>query len=606
MRQTSTPTSGEDTTPRATVSCASTPATPVPHSLKRWCTRPPPRMSFAPSSLEQRRGRGTTSASATRTRCVSQSFWFVGTDQGYRTPQLLDIISFSPANRIQLLFNMDDFLDGEAYLYAYPFDLTENNNLVFYRGELYNTDADGNPTVACPNGLLPLPDLSTVSIQPFLNIQYSPPVTPRKETSLQCILKEIRQVVLGKYWCKTLSLEQNYLPYLNPRYFYNLPVVHPSPPKRRFILFPDTSSQDNGATELCSGANRVMVDMWNSVEFEEYQKDKTSALPTCLFKITKPTTYQSTLPYFSMITNYQLFIIIGKEPVLESWTIEFPPTTLPLTIREWTELVNQSFASTPVTSKDLIQEGYQTLADIVVYDWAYQEYTVPYLIDEQGVPYKPAASVHNVLFKTTNLSTYTVEFKATAPLLQFFGKPFQLMVPTHMSICSCGPMCQCTADNHCGCMAAPMTMHKSAISTRCACPKETYAGFVDGIQNDNFMNFSIVQGVSEKWVYNNLDNQDSHPLHFHLTSGYMNPEEEENRWIAKYPFQPYAYSLDSYGVPPQQTVSFYLTFLKHNSFEGQIPYLGYLYHCHFMTHHDMMMMGQYFVYPQSDSIPTSK
>jgi FtsP/CotA-like multicopper oxidase with cupredoxin domain len=128
-------------------------------------------------------------------------------------------------------------------------------------------------------------------------------------------------------------------------------------------------------------------------------------------------------------------------------------------------------------------------------------------------------------------------------------------------------------------------------------PKETYAGFVDGIQNDNFMNFSIVQGVSEKWVYHNLDNQDSHPLHFHLTSAYMNPEEEENQWTLQYPYQPYGYSLDSYGVPPQQTLSFYLAFLKHNSFEGQISYLGYMYHCHFMTHHDMMMMGQYFVYP---------
>ena len=44
-----------------------------------------------------------------------------------------------------------------------------------------------------------------------------------------------------------------------------------------------------------------------------------------------------------------------------------------------------------------------------------------------------------------------------------------------------------------------------------------YKGFVDGYLNDNYMNFSVKKNNSEKWYYFNMDFQDSHPFHFHLT-----------------------------------------------------------------------------------------
>jgi DNA-binding beta-propeller fold protein YncE len=142
----------------------------------------------------------------------------------------------------------------------------------------------------------------------------------------------------------------------------------------------------------------------------------------------------------------------------------------------------------------------------------------------------------------------------------------------------------------------------------------TWKGFVDGFQNDNFFNFSVEQETSEKWLYRNWDAQDSHPFHFHLTSGYTDvndpyntlPLVSNNNYLVQY-----TYTKDTYSIGSQTQLSWYLKFNNYNgtsypdanypldpSGNGVIGNLGYMYHCHFMTHHDMMMMGQYFVTPK--------
>jgi FtsP/CotA-like multicopper oxidase with cupredoxin domain len=124
-------------------------------------------------------------------------------------------------------------------------------------------------------------------------------------------------------------------------------------------------------------------------------------------------------------------------------------------------------------------------------------------------------------------------------------------------------------------------------------PHTHYIGYPDGFNNDNFMNFSVLYDSSEKWIYYNMDNKFFHPNHFHLTSGYAisdNPCVDEKNLYAK----------DVYSIGPQQKISFYLKFLNFISGQGKIPNLGYMYHCHFMGHHDMNMMGQYFVFSKID------
>jgi hypothetical protein len=132
----------------------------------------------------------------------------------------------------------------------------------------------------------------------------------------------------------------------------------------------------------------------------------------------------------------------------------------------------------------------------------------------------------------------------------------------------------------------------------------TWKGLPDGFQNDDFMNFSVEQETSEKWLYRNWDSQDSHPFHFHLTSAYCDPNDTFNTsyTVADNNYSNlYTYAKDTYSIGSQTQLSFYLKFNTWNGTsytDGKvIGNLGYMYHCHFMTHHDMMMMGQYFVVP---------
>ena len=133
----------------------------------------------------------------------------------------------------------------------------------------------------------------------------------------------------------------------------------------------------------------------------------------------------------------------------------------------------------------------------------------------------------------------------------------------------------------------------------------TWKGFIDGFQNDNLFNFSVEQENTEKWLYRNWDAQDSHPFHFHLTSGYTDPNDPWNttQLVSDDNYSVlYTYSKDTYSIGSQTQLSWYLKFNTYNGTDGSddkvIGNLGYMYHCHYMTHHDMMMMGQYFVVPK--------
>ena len=138
-------------------------------------------------------------------------------------------------------------------------------------------------------------------------------------------------------------------------------------------------------------------------------------------------------------------------------------------------------------------------------------------------------------------------------------------------------------------------------------PNLIYQGLIDGFQSDSLLNFSVQLNSSEKWIYHNLDSQDSHPLHFHLTSGFVEVFDSDNSpgLVSKANnYSSYIYSKDTYGIGPQQTIAFYLKFPNYVSrksvFHPKIPYLGYMYHCHYMAHHDMNMMGEYFVYKKKE------
>ena len=139
-------------------------------------------------------------------------------------------------------------------------------------------------------------------------------------------------------------------------------------------------------------------------------------------------------------------------------------------------------------------------------------------------------------------------------------------------------------------------------------PQTTFKGFVDGFMNENFNNFSVESETSEQWIYSNLDNADFHPLHYHLTSGYVKTHNSRNSQglvTVKNSFFPYLYSRETYGVPAQQFIAFNLRFVHHNSLQWVlnpllpgIKGMGFCVHCHILNHVSAGgMINSYFVFP---------
>ena len=126
-------------------------------------------------------------------------------------------------------------------------------------------------------------------------------------------------------------------------------------------------------------------------------------------------------------------------------------------------------------------------------------------------------------------------------------------------------------------------------------PRNQHIGNPFKIMNDNIMNFTVEQNNTERWIYYNSDNEffDNHPLHFHMTSGFYDPTYTS--FINKNSIN--NADLDVISIKSGSHIAFKVKFDNFNSTMGEIPYLGYMFHCHYMDHHDMNMMGQFYVDP---------
>lgn len=540
-----------------------------------------------------------------------KKYYLIESDTGYRNPLLNSNTSFGPGSRVSIMFDLNDFEDNEATIFFYDYDRTKNNGLV-YENVLLNptTDDSGNKiNVPYPCGLAPPP--VNFNIKKFLKIKQR----NKTDHKISNFVKYIKKMIFGKnyYNVKKLTnenLDLNYWKYLNPKYFYSLPNFNKDIPKRKFIFFPDDRkiALINNSTEFFNGQNRVFVDVLNS---EEYAQSK---LPTCLFKIKKYD--EKYISYSNNMMNQNHLLIVSiydlEDNLLEKVEINFLPTNKPLNIEQWSKLVNEKYINTKLKNLD----KYNKLSEILEYKWELVEYKVQYLANSLGEYYKQPASVKSVLLSNINKSSYLkIELKAQFSLLNYFGKPFGVMEKMNMECCCKG---DCNCGTNCCCEMNQMEMNNlqqlfiyggsvNGISQLpdsdgnfkfLISPKTQYNGYVDGILNDNFMNFSVKKDSSELWIYNNLDNQDSHPFHFHMTSGFVRFDSKYTSKCIKQNIEGTVleYSKDNYSIGPQQSLAFNIKFVNHTSFEGQVKYLGYMYHCHFMAHHDMSMMGQYFVY----------
>ena len=586
-------------------------------------------------------------------------FYFIESDQAYRNPLYTNIISFSPGSRVSIIFDLNDFLDNEAYLFFYSFDLTENNGLVYNTDiseQLLNPIENTNPQKyqIYPNGIEPKPE-NYLKLR-FLKISYKDTQAKKNNIPLTEVITKIKKLVFGKNYelVEKLPLpveKNNYGKYLNTNYFYNLPDFINDIPERQHLLFYDiTDSKVNGSTEYISdGQNRIFSDMWNSYEYDMYLKTKDNYfLPSCLFSISKYTGNYLKYSNYQMQDNHLLIIKIynSQKPdkLIDSVTISFPESNKPLNIDKWTKLVNSMYSKTFFKDEN---NQHKKISEILEYNWEPYLYKFTYLRNKATIIpygkefYNPITNIKTVRIKNINKSDkYIIELEATWSLLNFYGKPFAAMqmpmpMPMHVNhdvehvhdehCCNNHDVehvhdehC-CTHDNHHS-MNNLQTIYTMGGSRNGKIEKptakgnfilkiynnETYLGFPDGYNNDNFRNISIKKNSCEKWRYNNGDTQNWHPFHFHMTSGYiLNEDNKNNPLLMSKLINFLYYSKDNINIPPQNYITMRIKFPNYTSLDGPIPYLGFMYHCHFMAHHDMNMISQFFVYDnKNDFFPS--
>lgn len=640
-----------------------------------------------------------------------KSFHIVQTDSGLINPKEVTMAFVPVASRLGLIIDLKDFKDEVAYIFFYNYDLTEILNT-----EQTFPDEPNNPTLTATipdftsvKNATPFPtpipsssehpdDISNLNypIVPFIHkskeILHSGTIPVPQQSgfkiflkikrtgkesseSLSHVISRIRKTVFGKEHYKKYKdilkdpkfeydLKHNYLTFLNPKYFYNLPDFKCEAPLRNIFLFSETDTNaltpnnPYGTTEYINGANRIYIDLWNSNELNldwalsKYKENpnnyKPSVLPTSKFHIRKTNdTYSNT----AMISNDTLIIQIYDNQVaygdlsavpLTSVKVIFPPTSGYLNIQQWIDLINETFAKTPIT---IGKEEPTTLDKLFECDWSFFPYALNFL-------YQKTAYIKSATIKTRNKSKYWIRFLARWPLLQFFGKPMtgdtlqkDVTMMTrlrskinrnkvaHNNVQKLKPERLCTNKHQSlyvkcnekeiyGIYDAEIQQVFPYYATSngdeqlpIACmkrngeliisPEETYIGLYDGYLNDNMYSFSVKLKTTETWIYTNGDTADAHSLHFHLTSAFASPQSTYNSpGLLSYKKlnNQLIYGRDIYQIGPQEQIAFTMTWPYYSSNETttspNLPGLGAVIHCHFLLHTDSSsMMNSYYVDP---------
>lgn len=639
-----------------------------------------------------------------------KKFFLIQTDSGLMNPIKLNMTFIPVAGRISILVDLEDFEDNVAQVFFYDYDLTEifdseqlrqnsqnsttllasvpnfeKKNQTTYPTPIpdpNNENQQQNPTnLNYPQinqinqinqilefGLIKQP--KKVNIKPFLNIIYKNSFDAHlinlftSKINLQQTLDKVKKSVFGKNLLKyneIISKQNfeysgivNYAKLLNKNYFYNLPNINLQTPIRNFLLFPEpntnaiASGNIHGVTEYIDGANRIMVDLWNSNELDlqyainQYNLSpnnfKPEILPSSKFKIYKTNDKYSNTAMISndtiIIEFFNEKIIYGDKTTLPIYkkTVIFSETNY-MNIQEWIDYINATFENTDISDFST----YKKLSDILYCDWSFFPYQYNYM-------YNKNICLKSAVIKTLNNSQYNVRILGRWPILQFFGKSltggtieknklrktkfyrnnnYNTKNKYHLNVLkNKSQYIKCDEFSIYGIYDADIQAFFPQYATTdgdeqlpIACMKRngeliiennsTFLGFYDGYLNDNLNSFSVKVKSSELWIYNNGDNADHHPIHFHLTSGYAIPQFINNSpklLSVTNNNNPLIYSRDIYQIGPQETIGFYLTWPCYSSNEKtdspNIVGVGGVIHCHFLAHNDAnSMIIQYWVDP---------
>ncbi len=494
-------------------------------------------------------------------------FWVIASGGGFCLPWKTKMVSLESMNRNQILVDFLDYNISEIYLVAFDFDITlmekvipyqpyqkdpdpKYNRNFFDRFSIYTgclVDIDdyqrGDPNIfdnpECQATFLDLLnklrncDNQTTTI-PFLKaIRFNYRQHGHVKARSQDVLKLIREPLTH-----------------NPEgYYFNYPG--PKIAKRKITM---------------SSGMQFQVDSW----FNYWDQ------PSLKFKFSEDSEYSN----LQMISNIHLTvqqINPDDNEVIAVKKINFPVTPMDeiLNIDQLTEIINMTFKQNNIS----LQYSYHKRA-----------------VNVNGV-----VDINSVFIRLHNTSTFDhYRIIGNNNIMQFMGielkwgsSDINVKDPrkTDLSLFLSGtenPQFVSLQDNP---NMPTMAMVKLLLP-----PKKFHEGNPFQVMNDNIMNFTVKKDTTETWIFYNTDNEffDNHPFHFHLTTGFVNKAESSP--INCDPIL--TGSIDVVSIKVGTHLGLDIKFSNFSSFDGDgIKNLGYMFHCHYMMHHDMNMMGQFYIEP---------
>ena len=577
---------------------------------------------------------------------------------------LSENLGVDPNDSTNTNYIFPDFSQQSATPYPSPIpDPNQENQQENYTNLSYpNVPLISQVSIPLVNGMYPIP---TSLIRPFLYIN-----STGGNLVMSTILNTINNII---YTNGTPSSDPtNYLTSLNKNYYYNIPNVTKCSPSRIITLWGENdinyinggsgnayivdNSGNNiyGVTECCNGANRIYADLWNSCELDlnnaliAYSKSpnnfKPKTLPSSTFRVTQQ---QDQYINIAMISNDRFTIqaFDSSQSITYNDTTSVPlfsilvilpatPQKVSLNIQQWVDLLNNNLAKTSVTYNGQIINA----SSLLTFDWSFFPYGVNLL---NGT----TTYLKSAIIKTSNISNYSIRILGRWPILQMMGKSMtglkNLTPPTPNSTPCCSIDTPCDEnylygvyDNYIQAWYPYYATDDENTQNPILCPRRdgqliiqqnsTYIGLYDGYANDNLRSFCTTLTLTEIWTYLNADVGDSHPLHFHLTSGFSykalsitNPNTSvttdttlNNSLDTLTPSTiglTQTYSRDIFQIGPQQSISFAVIFTNYTSEDTTnspyFPNIGAVIHCHFLPHNDSnTMMLTFGVKPYSNII----
>lgn len=531
-----------------------------------------------------------------------------------------------------------DFTQSSSTPYPSPIPDPSDTNQQSNPSKLNYPNVSLIPQIIQPivNGNLQVPFTST--IRPFL---YFTNTSGNTNLSIQNILTTINNIIYKNGIPPTD--ESNYISSLNPDYYYNLPNVTSQTPLRNICIWMESdinyiygtsgnayiNNNLYGVTEYCYNIKVIRVDLWNSAELDLNQaligynnspnNYKPNVLPTSEFRVTQTndnyinisTTSNDTYTIQGFYNN----ISYGDDTTIPifSVTITLPPTDPidNLNIQQWIDLLNDSLIKTYI----ILNGKKYSASKILSFDWSF----FPYGINLYN---GTTTYLKSAIIKTKNNSNYCIRILGRWAILQMMGKKLAGKLNLTPPIPNSGPCCSVNApcdenylygvyDNYIQTFYPYYATTDVNVQNPILCPRrngqliiqsnQTYIGLYDGFSNDNLKVFSTTLRSTEIWTYLNPNSTDSHPLHFHLTSGFSyqslstinsmpgTPSNDPTLGLTQ------TYSRDIYQIGPQQSISFAITWPYYSSEDTTnspyIPNIGSVIHCHYLPHYDSNSMA---------------